>query len=616
VATLSSAERTAVVDVLHDRAICHYDERQLLASARRKLLPEAISVGQQELEAAMLIAVGESVAYLQRRPPVSVLRRAHPIRALELPHKGWPVLHLDEYGLGPLLVNLLPRADDGEVRGVAGLRYRGHRRHSELLLLDTDPPAGLILAGADRAAWQAALAFVAGSFVDDMPAPWLWNGKHSNRLSSTEVAHMAQFPRVPGPAYLASALFRRHRLLRDSQRLTARGRSRGWVWEWSAGPSPAAVAGKLTDPLFGLPFPVTVDRCDEHAGRILGRAGASTAAHEREFIEIYLRREGAHDADSEQLMREAVDMPFSAWADWEAARQEPERPAAPASSAVRLGAKRRAQYMGEERAAAAAGVTADGRVGLDDCSPAQRALRALLAIHTFNSGSIGAPPCRRAVSVILCYSLTISPRFDDLVIFADAPSNVVDRLICSSTLGLPGLRFQARQDVGTHRLVHLPTGATMTITRHRERDIPPRRGGLDDAAASRRGMGLAEAERTDLAAVPPASDAMQTLLAGLFVRLASRSPSRDWAIGNWSYDPLNRPRLPWTLDDKRRLWGANNRWELCWEGYPYAADIVASLTDPFAGIPGATIADAKDPHYTITLGKARMALTPWKQVWQ
>ncbi|MFY1692817.1 hypothetical protein [Plantactinospora sp. WMMB782] len=114
-----------------------------------------------------------------------------------------------------------------------------------------------------------------------------------------------------------------------------------------------------------------------------------------------------------------------------------------------------------------------------------------------------------------------------------------------------------------------------------------------------------------MASIPPVSDDMQSLLAGLFVRGRLRFAGQAMGLGNWWYDPLDRPDLSEPVrGDSRRLWGAGDDWQLLWEQYPYPGDVVASLTDPFAGMAGVT-ADGDDPFYSVALGSACLALAPW-----
>jgi hypothetical protein len=367
-----------------------------------------------------------------------------------------------------------------------------------------------------------------------------------------------------------------------------------------------AVAEALTDPLFGLGFPMAVENLGPHTAWLVERRGGETGAGAPRGVRLHLHREPGHDQASEQEFRQTQ---AATWPAWQFARRPAPSATASQARALRAAARRRASYTGEEPASALAGVTPDGRIGLDDCTPAQRMLRFLLALYVFNTQTIGAPPSWRSVSTALRYTMTVSPRFDHLVIFADTPRNLVRYFVRSPyRLGVPGLRVVQTEEHEHYELVHPPTGATCTISRRREAGLAA---GVTRPAADDSGLGLTQAEKTDLASIPPASDDMQSLLAGLFVRVACASPDKRWGLGNWWYDPLDRPDLPEPVNgDSRRLWGAGDDWQLLWEQYPYPADVVASLTDAFAGMAGLT-ADDDDPFYSIALGSACLRLAPW-----
>lgn len=535
IAALTPAQQTAVPDVLHGHDVRTTAE-PVVAAARAILLPEATSPHQQELESRILLAIGTAIPHLQLRPPVSVLRPTRPIRAVELPTTTQhPSLHLDPYGLGPLLMGLLPQATDAEVYGVPRLRYRQHRRHGELLLLETDPPARVLLAGVDVAAWKAALAFVTASYTGKVA--WLWNGPHEKRLTGIERDHLTQFSQVYGPAHLGSSLLRRLRLLPDAQSVDT-NLTKSWVWTWTADIHPTAIANQLADPLFGLPLPMTVTSPARDTVELVEQ---NDTPHATRFTTngIRLRRDSAPDHRIEQQVRQRYPDTWPAWKTWEDTRRgRPATTSAAHALARQQAAQRRADYTGEQIESAAAGLTAADTIGLDDCTTPQRTLRSLLAIYLLNTSTIGAPPSWRGVYTTLRYTMTISPRHDDLLIFADAPDNLVQYFVDPPhRLGVPGLRVQRRLPGRHFQLVHLPTGATCTITGRREADL-----GLNMPTPQLphwhgQSPTLTQAETTDLAAIPSASPDMETLLAGLFVRIACTSPDRRWAIGKGAFLP-------------------------------------------------------------------------------
>ena len=605
-------QRDAVLNVLRGEGV-DPAARAVLACTRAILVPDARSRGQQELESVLLLALGVAKSHLQLRPPASVLRPAQPIRAVELSSAtGYPILHLDEYGLGPLLMGLLPSYAEEQVNGVPGIRYRQRRRHGELMLLGADSAARVILAGVTKAVWEAALAFVNASY--DEPIRWLWNTPAKAGLTAEEREHLAEHRRVYAPVHLGSAVFRRHRLLRHAQRVESRADYKEWVLEWGAGPQAAGIAADLNDPLFGVAFPATVESYGgETAWLIEQPADSAEATTPQVMSRLFLHREEGNDLDGEEEFRRWHPAPWPAWQAWEnSCRRETLHLARVTRAAARRSAGERAAHTGEELLSAVAGLTPDGRIGLDDCTPRQQFLRFLLAMYLFNTRSIGAPPSWREVFTALSYTMTISPRFDDLIIFTDTPDNLVQYFADPPyERGIPGLRFLEGDDFGHHRMLHVPSGATMTITSRPERDVLAL-GSPTSTLAAGRVSALTRAEETDLAAIPAASDDTHKLLAGLFVRATCTAPDKRWALGNWRYDPLRRP----DLDDvgrggTHRLWGARDDWELLWSGYPHPADVVASLVDPVIGLSGVRVLEDDSPFYSLALGTARLALARW-----
>jgi hypothetical protein len=256
-------------------------------------------------------------------------------------------------------------------------------------------------------------------------------------------------------------------------------------------------------------------------------------------------------------------------------------------------ARVRAAYTGEHIVAARQGVGRNGDLGLDRCSIPQQRLRTLLATHLFNAGDTGVLVGTSIVSTLTHYTLTMSPRFDDLVVVAECPTNVPNG-VGKDTAELPGLRLSHLDDNETYRLVHLPTGARMTVT-GRRRTL------FDDTCfasysrASRDGrrwwtpdVPLTPTERDSLRFNPVPPDGVAQILRALVTRLSARDVSGRWAIGYWFYDPLRRPKATGFNDYRlrRRLIGAGPHWHLQWNGYPYPKDVAAMLLDTTAGLPG------------------------------
>ncbi|MEU4797471.1 hypothetical protein [Streptomyces sp. NPDC023327] len=273
-------------------------------------------------------------------------------------------------------------------------------------------------------------------------------------------------------------------------------------------------------------------------------------------------------------------------------------------------ARTRVLYTGESLAAAQAGVARGHSLGLDACRPEQHEFRALLAFGYLNHGVDYDGPAGWHLSVLSSYTLNISPRFERVVLITKAPHNVASRLLCGPTggNGLPGLRVEEHRGYGNYLLRHLPTGAQLVVTNNPS-GTPA--GARNDPYIDHLPMAtpLTSTEREQLARVPSMTAEARRLLAGVFCRITVSDPHGGWAIGNWFYDPLQRPG--W-LDSShrpshRRLHGAGDRWELEWESHPYPDDLAAAMTHPIIGIPGAKLVSTAD-HLTITLGGASLCL--------
>ncbi|MFC9735269.1 hypothetical protein ACFWGM_36865 [Streptomyces roseolus] len=274
-------------------------------------------------------------------------------------------------------------------------------------------------------------------------------------------------------------------------------------------------------------------------------------------------------------------------------------------------ARSRALYTGETLTSAKSGVARNRSLGLDDCLPAQRAFRFLLALGYLNNDPRAYEgPAGWHVAVLSAYTVTFSPRWNRLVIIADVPDNVTRRLLRGPVggSGLPGLRFLEHRG-SSYVLRHLPTGAELVITgnasgRPEGRLSEPHFDALSTAVP------VTEAEAGQLHGVPEATEDAQRLLAGVLTRVTARDPHRSWAIGNWFYDPLTRPGwLDMNHRQYRTLLGRGDHWVLSWGAIPYESDLVAALTDPVVGIAGAgRERDSGDT--VVTLGGATLRLRP------
>jgi hypothetical protein len=620
---LTQADRRMLVDLLRDQP-----DRPMSAGPRpvvsgeelrQALFPDALDVGQHELEAAILRAASEAVNHLHQRPPASLLRPAGVFRAVDLPRDPSVSLSLRLHpdALAPLVYGLLPGYRDGEVFGLPGLRYRQHRRCGELFLLDTPRPARVFLAGVDTQSWSAAL-ILARSFFGSASEARRWPWTAPDRLTAREREHLGRHRRIPGNSRLGSALLRRILVLRDALWVTAWATGQRWNLEWPSGPSRPQIVRRLLHPLFGLAGFVVDDAAADCP--LLVEAAARDRRQDRAAVSLRGASVPGPDSD-DHVARFRSRRLVAAWAAWDGAinHASADLTRAPVTAVARAStrlAKQRASYTGETVHSAARGVTATSH-GLDDCSPAQRDLRAMLALYLFNAGSIGAPPAWRHLHILTAYDLTISPRFDDLVIFTHAPDNVTCYLVSrAGRLAMPGMRLDARPNGGTFRLLHLPTGGRITITSRTETTLDrPDNGSTVDGWSTRDWMTpavpLSTGERTELAAIPDRSPDMARLLAAIMVRISTADPQRRWALGTWNWDPLRRDQNTVHRGDAiRRLWGAADDWGMRWDPYPYHADVIASLTDSVIGLDGVRVVD-EAPNYWIESGTARLEIGSW-----
>ncbi|WP_146060516.1 hypothetical protein [Amycolatopsis sp. CA-128772] len=275
----------------------------------------------------------------------------------------------------------------------------------------------------------------------------------------------------------------------------------------------------------------------------------------------------------------------------------------------------RRSFTGEDKASAAAGV-GRGDLGLDRCSPRQRRFRAFLALYLFNANVPDTPlAVQHSANAFLSYTMTVSPWFDSLVcIVPGAVDNAVGRLLASPArgdlqYGVPGLRVKAAIDFRTYHLVHLPTDAKMVVASRP--DFPrlseiERRGPYGETWSAEHYVGaeipLADVERDALSHLPSMPSGIEGILAALVARLDTRDPSGSWALGNWWYDPLLRPRPSgYRRDGKIALWGQGRTWELRWNGQPHPEDVIACLTAPVVGVTQLSATHLSPSEWVITL---------------
>ncbi|MFI6567056.1 hypothetical protein [Streptomyces sp. NPDC050534] len=275
----------------------------------------------------------------------------------------------------------------------------------------------------------------------------------------------------------------------------------------------------------------------------------------------------------------------------------------------------RASYTRETASLAAPGVArgASSRgsgLGLDACTAPQRRLRALLALGLFNHGPASLWPRHVSLADVTRYTLVVSPRYDDLVITARAPYNVICWLVGRDKLpriGLPGLRVENSYAEGW-RLRHLTTGATMTVTGDRHGRL---QGPVDQSSNHCRlwtsDIPVSDEEYAALNALPHLGADIESLLAALSVRLCTHAPDGSWDIGMWFYDLTDRPERGYA--QHRRLSVEGDQCALHWDSDPHPEDLYAALTDPVIGLAGA-IGHCTNDGWLLHYGRACLTAHP------
>jgi len=211
---------------------------------RSAVLLDTTTTPQQELETALLLALGRVHTHYRHNPAMTPRAVCRMVR----PTSEEMILHLSPQTLAVVLAELLPREHDGRLVGLAGLRWRLLRRHVELFLADAGPAVHVSIASTSHRQLTAAMAFatsITGLTVspNDEPAP----------VSELEELAIA-FGRVPGPVPVASALLRRFGLFHRADWLSIYPAGSSCLrFDWGGGVSPAQVAARLAHPIAGLP---------------------------------------------------------------------------------------------------------------------------------------------------------------------------------------------------------------------------------------------------------------------------------------------------------------------------------------------------------------------------
>jgi hypothetical protein len=210
---------------------------------RSAALPDATTPAQQELETALLHAIGNLGRYQRLESPLPHNEACKRVR----PDDSEIVLNLTPPALAAVLAELLPHEHDGQLFGLAGLRLRQSRRQVELYLADTTPEASVFISNITQHQLAAALAF--SSIATGSPtAP----SGPAQPLSDLEMLTAAS-GRAPGPTALGSAVFRRLGVFRNAERVAIATIGSCLRIDWTGGDTPASIATLLTHPVVGVP---------------------------------------------------------------------------------------------------------------------------------------------------------------------------------------------------------------------------------------------------------------------------------------------------------------------------------------------------------------------------
>lgn len=288
----------------------------------------------------------------------------------------------------------------------------------------------------------------------------------------------------------------------------------------------------------------------------------------------------------------------------------------------RTSALLRSSFTGENIVAARAGTARDGSPGLDRCTDRQRRLRARLALGLFNDYDKTYGDNTWSCSAVRTYSITLSPRFDSLVIITDCPVNVAGRMASEGPdIRVPGFRFNPEKECSMDavHMLDITSGAELILTRRVTGRVKPGGANVWSRWAEHHFADLelplkaSADEQAALDRIPAMTPAIETLLAALAVRLDARDPDGRWAMGYWFWDPLQRegydafgPRS----DPGSLLQGYGDRWELRWSEHPYVEDVALMLTHPIIGVPGCQASEV-DGGFDIRLDGSVLALRSW-----
>ncbi|GAA0649775.1 hypothetical protein GCM10010174_86610 [Kutzneria viridogrisea] len=217
---LTREDRAQVLDALDG-------DGPLPEHIRRAILPDASTVDQQELEAAVLRAASRAVHLAANPLTDKVFRMSRP-----LPDQL--VLHLAPQALRPLVQELLPLETEDGLDGYPCLRARMYRRHVELHV----PGASVHLANVSYTSWQFA-------------SEGRWTGNDADPPTPAELDALAHRDCGRTSPATASALLRRICLFPVQPLVIATPEA--CYLDWAGEPNHELVRERLDHPLTGVP---------------------------------------------------------------------------------------------------------------------------------------------------------------------------------------------------------------------------------------------------------------------------------------------------------------------------------------------------------------------------
>lgn len=259
--TLDRVSRDTAVDILRvdSGAICPAWTGTATVNGvdrvQEAILPPAVSVDQQVLEAAVFTAAVEAADWEMLRAPGGLMRRTHVIGSVSpLDEARLSVRLSGAHCLGPLLAELLPvcpSADGGDLVGVPGLRAIASGSGVELRLLGTG--ACVRLLGVGREDLDAAQKFCLNAYDKTLSrAAFVWATCPDAWTEGERKAYRVGY-RMPERSALISHTLRRIGAFSSTLRLRTWTTGTCIKIEWIGHIGPVDLAHPLVHPLTGLP---------------------------------------------------------------------------------------------------------------------------------------------------------------------------------------------------------------------------------------------------------------------------------------------------------------------------------------------------------------------------